>query len=1388
MHYFLQLLTWIVAIIGGGFLFYYLRNRPRLLYFSMYPSRGISYWPKYALLNPLLMWRRGCRRARNAAKGLLYDAEKGRKYRESEQMREVVENSDKVESVYFHGSDVPLPDQPHPNGAVSQGYGVALRLVRRPGMQEASTCEFWMVLRLPNGKLLTHPRAPLTAHLDYSVKKSSSDEHAKGDSASEDGMERWAVDAGCTLVCHAPMKRWRVKFTGFLKQEGSETLVHVDLDLTFRAYSHPIFTGEHASYSLLADALAREPLSRDILRQAHHLVKSQADNMEQWGDLDGRLSLDYGQEVKLHLKGNRQHFWGSKTTEEFYRRVTHHGVIEDGSCFTIGTVSYSKALRHWKFGYLVKPFGKICPITSHTFDLWQEGENYPPNRKYDFHFRADGKRYHVYVDAQSHVEFKTGEKGELQLAKRFAKYRINGRLAYGVNEFTYSANSDLPLKTHLPNFIATENERDNLLENVGRRRSTKISEKDQLDAAVTGDVPQCLPFSHPLCDTHLAGGKGRQLAFLTRAHSTVSVPTGFVISTTAYMNFIQSNEELMRLIEKQRTTHGTSYATTIQEMILQTELNNAIKENIIRAVETAFGDAWETVSLAVRSSATGEDSSSASAAGQMETHLGILGKEKILESVKKCWVSLYSSQAVEYRTQYGLSHTPTMAVVVQQLVNARKAGVIFTHDPQNGDSTQMVINANFGLGESIVSGECEPDTYLVTRYPNGTNKIRERIVGDKRVQTLFQEHAEVIHHASQGDEAQKLCLTDEEIQSVVDAALLIEQLFASPRDIEWAFDENGKLCILQARPITSLLLESDENLIHEFDSALAFDGEYLTTANIGEMMPLAVTPLTLSVFADAVEKSLQAGIYSAGGMGDEPPVVSRSLPTQCNHLFINIFMLSMASELFVLTMRFQMVFLALIGRVPERPTLEDLEYFSGKANFWRRFIGFIKTTRRRNSSEEKTRVWEKRLRDGYVVSPKATAREQIQAIDRQLNDYYQCWDDTIVNTSKSAVNSMIIMNILAGNKPWTNELYSQVALLLSSCEKVYSADVPSSLKKIALAIKKSKDCDKFLQMNDEECTRWVLSPESEEINAHFKEFLRMHGHRCVREAEFRETSWQAQPSKVVSVIKSMITSGSLDDSSGKSPATFISVEDAVNSLTIPLSPLKKRILKWLLPNARAGVGLREWGKSISIEMVDIFKEAYKRLGQLCVDENLMPDADLLYFFTHEELQVFLEHKGTNSPHQQYMLSKAQRRRKVLSDQMSCTFPEMQVGFRLPEEPTQTRESSVDDGNQMNRLKGMTVSRGTKKGVARVIKSLQDAKSIEKGDILIVPYTDVGWTPYFPIISGLVTEKGGLLSHGAVVAREFGLPCIVGAIGATSFFSTGDRVYLNSTEGYIERIL
>jgi pyruvate,water dikinase len=363
---------------------------------------------------------------------------------------------------------------------------------------------------------------------------------------------------------------------------------------------------------------------------------------------------------------------------------------------------------------------------------------------------------------------------------------------------------------------------------------------------------------------------------------------------------------------------------------------------------------------------------------------------------------------------------------------------------------------------------------------------------------------------------------------------------------------------------------------------------------------------------------------------------------------------------------------------------------------------------------------------------------------------------------------MIVFLILVGEKQvWSAQILQDVARILTVDKEsvdVESAGVPHGLKKLSNAISSAEGWkENFAHANLPAATLWL----SENLGTEMKEFLSKFGHRCLKEFELVSHPWEEDMSPVVSTLQAMLKGGET------SYNTSEPVQNTQNHV-LTGSKIKDFLLGCLIPLAHQSVGRREESKSMLIRAVHQIRLAYRALASLLVQKNLIPSRELIAFFSHYELRQLV------SEHRTDLVPKALRRQKLLAKLEHLEFPEIVIGCRLNEStpPAQT-------GSDL--IAGTPACPGQVSGPARVITRLDEAATILPGDILITTSTDIGWSPYFPMLGGVVTELGGLISHGAVVAREYGLPCLVGARGATRLFSTGDMVRIDTQMGIVYKI-
>jgi pyruvate,water dikinase len=786
-------------------------------------------------------------------------------------------------------------------------------------------------------------------------------------------------------------------------------------------------------------------------------------------------------------------------------------------------------------------------------------------------------------------------------------------------------------------------------------------------------------------------------------------------------------------------------------------------------------------------------------------------------------------------------------VVVQKIVNADSAGVMFTANPFNQDREEMVVTSNFGLGESVVADRVTPDTYIVTRKgpPFEVKNIdiaekKRMVVMDESVNsagrrrsisdTLRRKNA-----ASGGGGSREVpipedmqmspSLTGKMLQYVCALGAQVEDHYQSPQDIEWAV-EKGKVFLLQARPITTLDGADDEGgddddgsvppTLNEFDTPHV-DGDWITYCNSGEMFPGVGTPLTISTFGKAIDVAMQNVLVEFGaqkGRDLKKPHVVWSH----NCFFFNLTnVLQLSCKLPGGKDVKENGEMNVLGYVNEKCTLAELEAKHGRSNFFTKIYIVINYIRTMIGAPRRMALARKRVKAATVqigdkgkdwgTSSGLTSWEIWTKIDELLEGYNETWSDHVIISAANSMWMIFVMKTLSGSpdKDWTPEVMASIANVLADCtndtdgadgtnDVVESADAVQALDLLKEAILRVPEDDRkfFLNASPEDALQWLShgSGQDSDVAQRFKNLLERHGHRCVKESEFRIKDWGMDPTPLVSILQSSLSAVA----DGSVPAPESSLPEVVETLDELLKTHKhlnfitRPLARWAIRNARAAVRNREECKSLSIKYHSLLKRAYYKLAQAMLEEGLLlnNDADLLFFLTHSEIGEmcsFAKAGGTSAEMRTgaeatactRLRKRAVQRRRLEAEAVTLNFDSLYKGMPLP-----IKKTELTSGESV--LKGTPVSRGVSQGVARVVRTLEDANKLKAGDILICPFTDVGWTPYFSLASGLVTEMGGLLSHGAVVAREYKLPCIVNMTGACSRVKDGSIVRIDGSTG------
>ncbi|XP_028967406.1 uncharacterized protein LOC100909360 [Galendromus occidentalis] len=874
----------------------------------------------------------------------------------------------------------------------------------------------------------------------------------------------------------------------------------------------------------------------------------------------------------------------------------------------------------------------------------------------------------------------------------------------------------------------------------------------------------------------LSGGKGSSLAALYALSGelgTFTVPRALVVTTRAYEKFASQKcvtEVLEKLSEDIRDSADpeTGNLSTsdecvrkLSEFCLPQELRLQIEQKILETI----GPLNEIRAVAVRSSAVGEDSEEMSAAGQMSTFLNLKELDEIYEAVVKCWASQFSVTALNYKRQYGQKlEGAGMAVVIQEMVNPDAAGVMFTCDPVSGHPGMITITANYGLGESVVSAQVDPDTFVLKRNGNQDIHLDSKTLGKKDGGIFPRFTGGVLKAYLNEEQSRSFCLSDSTVETLARVGAQVEAHFDRPRDIEWAVKDD-QLFLLQSRPITSIFAETEYETTHDLDCGVPTNREVLSRANLDEVMPGCLTPMTLDLMTMNFDVFLLRIVRK-----HFPDLMDYSLYSpKFFHQFGKKAFLNASQNLFGLGHRqLKDQALTTIGTDMNGHEVFRLGIFHESLASKNTVMKMARMTL--GISYETDEI----LRKGKLVAENfsinlpscATSSEMVISFLKQLhqmkNSFGYLSGATIAASSWMRATIRVLRGIVGKRAP-AGELMSLFSKLMRSELEVESADIPENLRKLASCIKSSNIGDSFVKSSPEEALLKLQGDEGE-AGQHFRDFLRRHGHRCYKEFDLASKPWDMDPVQLIKILQSY---GSKDSASVE--------PDVVN-----LRPgfVNKKLLEYTVPRARKAVFAREAMKSAVVKCIHEIRKALLIIAARMRGEYRLPREELIFYLTLDEMYRLAKQHDSN------LVSKARRRERLHPKINREKFPVIICGIPQPEKKM---ENLLNTANKTS-SSGMTVSEGTVTGVARVIHDFEkEAHLIQNGEILITHCTDTGWTPYFPMLSGIVTEIGGIISHGAVVAREFGLPALVGVIGATETFRSGDMVVIDGNSATVSKL-
>lgn len=844
----------------------------------------------------------------------------------------------------------------------------------------------------------------------------------------------------------------------------------------------------------------------------------------------------------------------------------------------------------------------------------------------------------------------------------------------------------------------------------------------------------------------VVGGKGAHLGELSRIDG-IRVPGGFCVTTSAFQRILaevpsidETLDRLSRLTPddwESIRAHSAEIRRTLEAIRVPDDLAAAITRSLARLGEES--------SYAVRSSATAEDLPTASFAGQQDTYLNVMGQAAILRHVTRCWASLFTERAVTYRIRNGFDHRKVhMAVVVQRMVFPQAAGTLFTADPVTGNRKVVTVEAGFGLGEALVSGLVNADVYKLR-----DGEVFARTVAAKQFATRASPSGGTRRQTIGPERQQQPALSEAQVVRLAQLGRRIEAHFGRPQDIEWCMVDDD-FHIVQSRPITTL-----------FPIPETGDRENHVYVSVGhqQMMTDAMKPLGLSVWQMTTPRPMA----EAGG-----------------RLFVDVtrVLASPASRANILALLYRSD--PLIGDALETvlargdfvPSLPDDGPGAAAAGAPPVPIetdpAIVAELIRHSEASIATLKRDIRSKSGPALLDFILA--DIQNLRRIL------FDPRSHRVFMTAIEATWWLNEKL--EAWLGEKNAADTLTQSAPGNVTS-EMGLALLDVADVIRPYSNLVAFLQQVEDDGflneLPW-LEGGREAQNA-IQAWLDRYGMRCVGEIDITRPRWSERPIALVPVILGNIRNfepgaGKRRFEQGRREAGKKEHELLARLRALPDGEQKAEETKRMIDRVRTFIGYREYPKYGMVSRYFVYKQALLKEAARLVAADVLREQEDIFYLRFEELHDVVRTRRVDD-------QLVAQRKDAFRSYQALTPPRVLTSDGEALAGTY-RRYGVPDGA----LVGLPVSAGTVEGRARVILDMAKA-DLEVGDILVTAYTDPSWTPLFVAVAGLVTEVGGLMTHGAVIAREYGLPAVVGVEQATRVIRDGQRIRVHGTDGYVE---
>jgi len=854
-------------------------------------------------------------------------------------------------------------------------------------------------------------------------------------------------------------------------------------------------------------------------------------------------------------------------------------------------------------------------------------------------------------------------------------------------------------------------------------------------------------------DRAQVGGKALNLAEITRAGFPVS--QAFTVTAAVYQHYVAANglEPEVRSLQSVPAAQAQLAASRLREGIRAGRMAADVRAAILAAYQKLITDVTH-LGVAVRSSASAEDLPTASFAGQQDTFLNVCGEQQLLQAIKECWASLWSQRAILYRSQLGPSQQqPVMAVLVQLMVNAEAAGVAFSRHPATGQHS-VVMEAAWGLGGTVVGGTADVDRYIVSTETLA--EIEPPVIAHKLQKQILAAQGG-LHNAEVPAEARDTrVLTLVQVRQVAEAALALERHLGCPQDIEWAFAE-GHLHVLQSRPITTSAQSFFTDIIPD-------DRSTWTSGFLNERFALPVSPLGWSVIKELLEELAFRDPLRYLGVRDMEQL--RITKLYRGHPYVNLF-----------------VFQTLYRVFPDSLLPEDAYRYFPEGNtelrFQVKYPGSLHDPRFLISMARhllrQPRVWSPW--HNYRAWAAFAAHHDRQS--QQLEDAFRSLQDPSVSEQRIAV-------VMEKAQHLNAELLSLHRWSLTLADLTYT--LLRRLARLWLRIDNAATLcthlvtglpNKSLEMDRALCHLSELVDTSAFTDA-FAAFLTRYGHRSFH-LDIYHPSFADEPNQVMELLSSLRRR---DEQREDDRAMLREQAEQTVRKMLAIGPLgwaKQEAFNHMLHLARCYMPLREEQRFYWQKTLALLRRLFLLLGEHMTKNGILAQPAQIFFLTKPEVNAYVQHHANGAD---YAMLAATRERQFT--QLRHEF-DMAPEWSYPPFLRGNAPLKTELPGRGQELRGRGVSPGLARGRVIVLFSPAEFDQVRAGDVLVTRSIDPGWTSIFGLLSALVVEHGGQLSHGAVVAREYGLPAVAGIPAITRLLRDGDVVIVDGSNGIVRKL-